>query len=131
MIINTLTTFSIAQNQLALCRPKSLKDYVFPYAMALFLGSSLIFALVGGRHNAKLTVAFEDSFCKEPEGILWKQFTRLGRGSSPGAYRRLYCQTCLLAYLLQQFFGTEETLDLAACAMRMRDVRTSPMAVPL
>ena len=48
--------------------------------MVVFLSSSLLFALIGARHNAKLTVAFEDQFCKEPEGILWKQFTRLGKG---------------------------------------------------
>lgn len=50
--------------------------------MVAFLSSSLLFALIGARHNAKITVAFEDSFCKEPEGILWKQFTRLGKGQS-------------------------------------------------
>lgn len=48
--------------------------------MFVFLGGSLLVALFGGRANAKRTLAFEEQFCKPPDGILWKQFTRLGKG---------------------------------------------------
>lgn len=48
--------------------------------MFVFLGSSLLFAVFGGRANAKRTLAFEEHFCRLPDGILWKQFTRLGKG---------------------------------------------------
>ena len=49
--------------------------------MIVFLSASMLCALIGGRANAKRTLAFEEAFCKEPEGLLWKQFTRLGKGA--------------------------------------------------
>ena len=63
-----------------LCRPKGWKDRVIPGLMIVFLSASILCALIGGRANAKRTLAFEEAFCKEPEGLLWKQFTRLGKG---------------------------------------------------
>lgn len=40
----------------------------------------MVALILGGRANAKRTLAFEEQFCSEPEGILRKQFTRLGKG---------------------------------------------------
>lgn len=37
-------------------------------------------AVVGGRANAKRTLAFEEAFCSEPGGLLRKHFSRLGKG---------------------------------------------------
>lgn len=48
--------------------------------MVFFLGVSLLTGLLGARSNAKITLAFEEEFCQEPDGILYKQFTRLGKG---------------------------------------------------
>ena len=69
-----------------LCRPKGLKDRVIPGLMIVFLSASMLCALIGGRANAKRTLAFEEAFCKEPEGLLWKQFTRLGKGAPFGNF---------------------------------------------
>jgi len=45
-----------------------------------FLMASLVASILGARSNAKRTLAFEEQFCLEPEGLLYKQFTRLGKG---------------------------------------------------
>lgn len=48
--------------------------------MVAFLMGSLVASILGARSNAKRTLAFEEQFCREPEGLLYKQFTRLGKG---------------------------------------------------
>lgn len=61
-------------------RARTWEEKLVAGIMVGFLAASLVAALLGARSNAKRTLAFEEQFCKEPEGLLYKQFTRLGKG---------------------------------------------------
>ena len=65
------------------CRVRSWEEKLVFGIMAAFLLSSLVSSILGARSNAKRTLAFEKQFCEEGEGLLWKQFTRLGKGVYP------------------------------------------------
>ena len=65
------------------CRVRTWEEKLVFGIMATFLMSSLISSILGARSNAKRTLAFEKQFCEEGEGLLWKQFTRLGKGVHP------------------------------------------------
>ena len=55
---------------------------ILPYSMIFFLTLSLVIGIWGARANAQITLAFEEQFCMGPDGILWKHFTRLGKGTA-------------------------------------------------
>jgi len=63
------------------CRVRSWEEKLVFGIMVAFLMGSLVASILGARSNAKRTLAFEEQFCREPEGLLYKQFTRLGKGA--------------------------------------------------
>ena len=61
-------------------KEKGALDKSLPWVMVAFVAVSLVATLVGGRSNAKRSLAWEEEFCKEG-AILQKSFTQLGKGA--------------------------------------------------